>query len=194
MPDRDWDKELAKVDKQLASLSDEALLQPAGKQAGSGKKEAGSGVAKGRAPISADTGDVTTGFPWGMYARLLLAVLLGVGMVVWPYERRCGIGLAGYLAAVVVVVASGVWSSIWTFRHRASRSHTLSLLIILWGLILGSIEVLPRVGYAKPDPQHPAGWSCPAPTAPAPTPPTSTSPTPTSPNPTPTTPPKPTPK
>ena len=28
MVDRDWDKELAKVDKQLASLSDEALLKP----------------------------------------------------------------------------------------------------------------------------------------------------------------------
>ena len=27
--DRDWEKELAKVDKQLASLSDEALLGPA---------------------------------------------------------------------------------------------------------------------------------------------------------------------
>jgi hypothetical protein len=169
MPDRDWDKELAKVDKQLSSLSDEALLQPAGKP-GSGKKEAVGGVAKGRAPISADTGDVTTGFPWGMYARLTLSVLLGVGMVVWPYQSRCGLGLAGYLAAVVVVITSGVWSSIWTWRHRASRSHTLSLLIILWGLILGSIEVLPRIGYAKPNPDHPAGWACPAPTAPAPTP------------------------
>jgi hypothetical protein len=189
MPDRDWDKELAKVDKQLASLSDEALLQPTGKQAGGGKKEAGGAVTKGKASLSADTGDVTTGFPWGMYARLVLAVLLGVSMVVWPYERRCGVGLAGYLAAVVVVVASGVWSSIWTFRHRASRSHTLSLLIILWGLILGSIEVLPRVGYAKPDPKHPAGWACPAQTAPAPT-----TPAPTSPAPTPTTPPKSVPK
>jgi len=28
MADRDWDKELAKVDKQLASLSDDALLGP----------------------------------------------------------------------------------------------------------------------------------------------------------------------
>ena len=179
MPDRDWEKELAKVDKQLASLSDEALLQPAGQQAGSGKSAAGSGVTKGRAPVSADTGDVTTGFPWGMYARLTLSVALGVGMVVWPYESRCGLGLAGYLAAVVVVITSGVWSSIWTWRHRASRSHTLSLLIILWGLILGSIEVLPRIGYAKPDSQHPAGWSCPA-----------TAPAPTTPAPTPTTPPK----
>jgi hypothetical protein len=157
MPDRDWDKELAKVDKQLASLSDEALLVPAG----SGKKEAGSGAVKGKAAaVSADTGDIGGKTPWGMYARLTLSVALGVGMVLWPYESRCGFGLAGYLASVVVVVTSGIWSSIWTWRHRASRSHTLSLLIVLWGLILGAIEVLPRIGYAKPDARHPAGWVC----------------------------------
>src|SRR5207344_456809 len=46
MPDRDWEKELAKVDKQLASLSDEALLGPSA-VAPSGKGEAGSGKAAG---------------------------------------------------------------------------------------------------------------------------------------------------
>jgi hypothetical protein len=179
MPDRNWDKELAKVDKQLASLSDEALLTPTDgrgnpKEAGRAGKAVAARGASSTAGLSADTGDVRTGFPWGMYARLLLSVALGVGMVVWPYESRCGFGLAGYLAAVVVVITSGVWSAIWTWRHRASRSHTLSLLIILWGLVLGSIEVLPRVGYGKPDPNHPAGWTCSAlppqvPAKPAPT-------------------------
>jgi len=159
MPDRNWDKELAKVDKQLASLSDEALLAPA---AGSGKGEAGRGkpAAKGSSPpMPAQSGE-RTGRRWGMYVRLTLSVALGVGMVVWPYEARCGVGLAAYLAAVVVVVTSGVWSSIWTWRHRASKAHTLSLLIVLWGLILGSMEVLPRIGYAKPDARHPATWAC----------------------------------
>ena len=70
---------------------------------------------------------------WGVYARLTLSVALGVGMVVWPYETRCGIGLAAYLAAVAVVITSGIWSSVWTWRHRAGRAHALSLLIILWG-------------------------------------------------------------
>ena len=158
MPDRNWDKELAKVDKQLASLSDEALLAPA---AASGKGEAGRGKPPGKGSSPAATEPArATGKPWGMYARLTLSVALGVGMVIWPYEARCGLGLAAYLAAVVVVVTSGVWSSIWTWRHRASRAHTLSLLIVLWGLILGSMEVLPRIGYAKPDARHPATWAC----------------------------------
>jgi hypothetical protein len=169
MPDRDWEKELAKVDKQLASLSDEALLTPAGPAAGKKAAPTGKGAAKA-APVSADTGDVGGRTPWGMYARLTLSVALGVGMVVWPYEARCGFGLAGYLAAVVVVITSGVWSSIWTWRHRASRSHTLSLLLILWGLVLGAVEVLPRIGYGKPDARHPAGWVCSAPVPPAPAP------------------------
>ncbi len=171
MPDRDWDKELAKVDKQLASLSDDQLVGPpptaAAPPAKGGKVPPAARAEKASAAIGEPR--ATTNF--GVFARLTLSVLLGIGMVLWPYPARCGGGLAGYLAAVVVVVASGVWSAVWTWRHRASRAHTLSLLLVLWGLVLGSLEVLPRVGYAKPDARHPGTWSCvqpaPPPVAPA---------------------------
>jgi hypothetical protein len=96
-----------------------------------------------------------------VFARLMLAIVLGVAMLFWPYDARCGLGLAAYLASVVVVAGSGVWSAVWTWRHQAPRAHVLSLLIVLWGLVLGAIEVLPRTGYAKPDPGHPATWTCP---------------------------------
>jgi hypothetical protein len=173
VPDRDWDKELSKIDKQLASLSDDALLGPTPVQLPARSSSASPAQKGGNAPRAAAAPSsepkATTG--WGVYARLTLSVALGVGMVLWPYPARCGPGLAGYLAAVVVVVTSGIWSSVWTWRHRASHAHTLSLLIILWGLVLGSIEVLPRIGYAKPDLRHPAGWACPAGVVvPAPTP------------------------
>ncbi len=174
MADRDWDKELAKIDKQLSSISDDALLGPtpvklpAGKGSGAGAAPTAPGGKPQRAapaaPAAASESRGTTTF--GVYARLTLSVALGVAMVLWPYPARCGPGLGAYLAAVVVVVASGVWSSVWTWRHRASRAHTLSLLIILWGLVLGSIEVLPRIGYAKPDLRHPAAWACVNPPAP----------------------------
>jgi hypothetical protein len=65
-----------------------------------------------------------------------------------------------YLGAVAAVVVSGVWSAVWSWRHRAARLHTLSLLLVLWGLILGSLDVLPRIGYAKPDLMHQATWAC----------------------------------
>jgi hypothetical protein len=53
-----------------------------------------------------------------------------------------------------------VWSAVWTWRHRAARGHVLSLLIVLWGIILGAMEVLPRTGYALPSDSHPATWTC----------------------------------
>ncbi len=146
MTDRNWDDELKKIDKQMERVSDEAIFPT---------KQAGSPAAK--AAVSAVQGSTTT---FGVFARLTLTVALGVGMVFWPYSARCGLGLAAYLAAVGALVVSGVWSSIWTFRHRSAKAHTLSLLLVLWGLLLGAIDVLPRTGYAVPSVAHPAGWAC----------------------------------
>ncbi len=161
MAERDWSKELAKIDKQLGSMPDEELLPKdvAPARAGDGRRAAPdatppAGGGKGASKPAKATGS------FGVFARLTLSVALGLGMIVWPYQARCGFGLAAYLAAVVVVVVSGGWSAIWTWRHRSARAHVLSLLILLWGLILGSLEVLPRVGYARPDANHPAGWVC----------------------------------
>lgn len=146
MSDRDWEAEMKKIDKQMERVSDEAIFP---------SKQAASPAAK--AQVSAVQGSTTT---FGVFARLTLTVALGVGMVFWPYSARCGLGLAGYLAAVGALVVSGVWSSIWTFRHRSGRAHTLSLLLVLWGLVLFAVDVLPRTGYAIPTAAHPAGWAC----------------------------------
>ena len=143
---KDWDREMAKIDKQLESISDEALL-PA--------KNAPTPAAK--AEIVDKQRSTST---MGVMLRLLLAVLLGVAMIFWPYSARCGIGLFAYLGAVGVVMAAGVWTSVWTWRHRSARGHLLSLLLILWGGVLGAMEVLPRAGYATPTAQHPAEWLC----------------------------------
>jgi hypothetical protein len=146
MSTKDWDSELKKIDRMLEGASDEALL-PA--------KTAKTPQARAEA-VEKQKGTSTL----GVMARLVLAVGLGVGMAFWPYDTRCGLALAGYLAAVGVVIGAGVWTSIWTWRHRSSRGHILSLLLILWGGVLGAIEILPRSGYTKPDPSR-AGWMCP---------------------------------
>ena len=146
MSTKDWDSELKKIDRMLEGASDEALLPAKSANTPEARAEA---VAKQKSTSTL-----------GVMARLLLAVMLGVGMVFWPYEARCGIGLAAYLASVGVVMAAGVWSSIWTWRHRSSRGHILSLLLILWGGVLGAIEILPRTGYAKPDAAR-VSWACP---------------------------------
>lgn len=159
MADRDWDKELAKIDKQLSSLSDDQLVAPQQRLIpGADVKTRPAQQSAPAAPARPTEAPPTRA--WAVYARLTISVALGVGMVLWPYPSRCGAWLAAYLAAVVVVVVSGIWSAVWTWRHRASHAHTLSLLLILWGLVLGSLEVLPRIGYAKPDLRHPAVWAC----------------------------------
>ena len=151
MAERDWAKEMSKIDRQLESISDEALFPT--------KTAPGKGATAAAARAENLEKQRTTS-SLGVFLRLLLSVALGVGIYFWPYDARCGFGLFGYLAAVGVVTASGIWSAVWTWRHRSARGHTLSLLLVLWGVILGAMEVLPRVGYAKADTLHPATWTC----------------------------------
>jgi hypothetical protein len=158
MADRNWDKELAKVDKQLASLSDEQLLGAAPAAPVAAPREAGRASAKSQPAPSVSPPTKTSAV--GVYGRLALAMLVGAAMYIWPYPANCGVGLAGYLAAVGVLIAGGAWASVWTWRHRAAKAHTLSLLVVLWGLVLGAMQILPRTGYAKPDANHPAAWLC----------------------------------
>lgn len=144
MSDRDWDKELAKIDKQLESVSDTQLFPEKGAP---GAAPPGGAPRPGVSPqVVAERAAARS---WPAILRLTLSVLLGVGIVFWPYENRCGAGLAMYLVAVAAVLGSGVWSAVWTWRHNASRAHILSILLIAWGVMLGAAEVLPRVGYAK---------------------------------------------
>jgi hypothetical protein len=158
----DWDAELKKIDKQLESMSDSALIPAAPKTAPPAAK----------AQVAAERVATRT---WGAFLRLALATALGVGILFWPYSHRCGVGMAAYVAATAAIVAGGLWSSVWTWRHRTARAHVLSLLLVVWGMVLGAVEVLPRIGYAKADPARPTGWTCAAP-APAATTPATTTP------------------
>ena len=142
----DWDRELSKIDKQLESISDDQLIQ----------RPAGATPAQ-QQTIVVERERTST---FGALARLSLAVLVGVAILFWPYTARCGAGLAAYLGAVGVVVLAGAWSAVWTWRHRTARAHLLSLLIVVWGIVLGAMEILPRAGYAIPTAEHPAAWSC----------------------------------
>ena len=76
--DRDWEKELAKIDKQLGSLSDDALVGPT----------AVTPPAKGGKPVKASapaTSVAKEGKPprtWAMYVRLTLSVALAAAIVI----------------------------------------------------------------------------------------------------------------
>jgi hypothetical protein len=146
----DWDAELKKIDRQLESMSDSALIPAPDKGA----------PAAAKVQVAAERAATRT---WGAFLRLALATALGVGILFWPYSHRCGVAAAAYIAAIAVVAAGGLWSSVWTWRHRTARAHVLSLLLVVWGVVLGAIELLPRVGYAKADPLRPTGRTSAAP-------------------------------
>ena len=162
---RDWDAEMAKIDKQIEATAhlDPRLTPPRS----AGALPAPAAVER-RSPDRLGTKAATAAPPVHgtrsgralAVARVVLSVALGVGILFWPYADRCGFGLAAYLGAVGVVVLGGVWSAVWTWRHRTPKSHVLALGLVLWGLVLAAAQVLPRTGYARPDATHPALWSC----------------------------------
>lgn len=146
----DWDAELKKIDKQLESMSDSALIPAPARTAPPAAKAA---VAVERA----------TTRTWPAFLRLALASALAVGILFWPYPNSCGLGLGAYGVAIGAVTLGGLWSSVWTWRHRTARAHVLSLLLVAWGILLGAREVLPRTGYARADVSRPVTLSCEAP-------------------------------
>ncbi len=122
--ERDWDKEMAEVDRLLKKLPD------------------------------ADPRE------WlGTWAKVGLGVLVGIGVApgVWPYSHGCGLRLIFYLLGVTTVVAAGLWASVASWRRRLGFAHVVSQVLIVWGILLLTREVLPRIGSADAA----ALWLCP---------------------------------
>lgn len=157
MSDRNWEAELAKIDKQLASVSDEQLLADRKAVAApAGKGAAPAAPARSSAVSSSGAGERT----WVSWLKVAIAVGAAAGLMFWPWPARCGIPLVGFTAATGAVSLLGIWSAIGTWRHRLGWAHFASILVTSWGLLLGAREVLPRVGYAIPTIERAGQWTC----------------------------------
>jgi hypothetical protein len=149
--ERDWDKEMAEVDRLLKKLpnADPTL----GRGDPTAKKPSLSTVTPrgGVAPASGG-GRLAT------WAKVALGVLVGIGVApgVWPYTHGCGLHLIFYLAGLTTVIAAGLWSSISSWKRRLGVAHVISQVLIIWGILLLTGEVLPRVGARAT-----AVWICP---------------------------------
>ena len=97
---------------------------------------------------------------FGVYFRLTLLMCLAVSLACWPYDVTCGAMLTGYMAAILLLIISGLWTAAATFTHRMPLRHLAAVLVIIWGLGLGAAQVLPRIGYANPAPGRGSSWSC----------------------------------
>lgn len=149
--DRDWDKELAEVDRLLNNM-------PGHPPAPAPIKPAGGYPPPGGAGGAAHGPRVLSTREWlGTWIRVALGLLIGIGMTQWPYTHGCGLKLWFYLLGVGAVLAAGVWSSISSWRRHLAWAHILSQGLVIWGLTLAAREILPRVHYAR----EIATWMCP---------------------------------
>ena len=107
---RDWDKELAEIDRLIAN-------QPAGAQ----PKPVP--VPAGRAPAPADARALPPAVPkggrWPAWIRAILGLALAAAMTQWPYAHACGLGLMLYLGAAGVVMIAGLWTSVSGWQRRS---------------------------------------------------------------------------
>ncbi|HRP07622.1 MAG TPA: hypothetical protein PLL69_03955 [Gemmatimonadales bacterium] len=162
MTARDWDKELAKIDKLM------------GQDGGSGPRPAATGDEKRPQATTGDTrrqdataGDGTAIFrrqsspavaasPLAAWGIAILGALGAAGLSVWPYAHGCGIWLIVYLVGVLAVFGSAIWTMRRAWTSRRGVVMVLGVLILIASLTLAAREVLPRVGYASTT----LTWNC----------------------------------
>jgi hypothetical protein len=147
-PNRDWDKEMAEIDKIIAKQPAPAPGKPV--PAGAGAAAVPTARAALPAPARTRRTVLTT------WIRVGLGVAVAVGVTQWPYAHECGMLLDVYLAAAGGVVLAGLWGAVTSWSRRMGLAHILSLLVTLWGVGLAAKTVLDRSSYAR----HPAVWVC----------------------------------
>jgi hypothetical protein len=154
---RDWDKELADIDRVIEKQGappprgGPPALPPAGT------------AAPARVPTVAEP-SVARGSVAMTWFWVALAVLLAVALPLWPYGKSCGLQLFFYLGAATLALLAGVTGAINSWRTRRGLAHLLSLLVVVAAGIMVAREVLPRTGYAA----QAATWLCPSVPEPAP--------------------------
>jgi len=173
---RDWDKELARIDKLMEQEAPSAPRTPA--TGGDDKRlPATSGVDKrqqatpgdeGRQPATGGDGARSSvaprrqssppvaGSPLAAWGIAVLGSLGVVGLAMWPYAHGCGIWLIVYLVGVLAVFGSAIWTMRRAWTSRRGVVMVLGVLILLASLTLAAREVLPRVGYASTT----LTWNC----------------------------------
>jgi hypothetical protein len=135
---RDWDREMANIDKAIAKQ------QPA----------ATGPVQSGSLPPTPQRRFVALTWFWTG-----IAVLLAVALLLWPFDRNCGIRLVFFIGAGALALLAGVIGAVTSWAHHRGLAHLLSLLVTVWAAVMVVREILPRVGYAK----EARDWTCPPP-------------------------------
>ena len=119
---RDWDKELADIDRAIT-------------------KQPQSGT-----PAGSPTQRRFVALTWFWTG---LAIVLAVALAVWPYDKNCGLRIIFFLGAGGIALLAGILGALASWAHHRGLAHFLSLLVIVWAGVMVVREILPRVGYTK---------------------------------------------
>lgn len=151
-PSRDWDKEMAEIDKIIAK-------QPAGGGQGAGARPSASapvqrGASESAPVVRSGRAVLTT------WLKVSLGVTVAAGVALaWPYAHACGLPLYGYVAAAAGVFLAGLWGVVASWARRMAAAHLIALLVTLTGALIVGKVVVDRSSY----PIRKSTWSCPAP-------------------------------
>jgi hypothetical protein len=131
---RDWDKQMAEIDRLMAKSGPPATPAPMGAPApvpsapAAVRREAPAAVASSAAPA------MTRGGLLGLWALALMGPLGAASLAIWPYPKGCGTMLAVYLVGVAAVVGAGIWTMRASWVARRGLPHLLGLATALtWG-------------------------------------------------------------
>jgi hypothetical protein len=141
-PPRDWDRELANIDRAIAK-----------------QQPAAGPVQTGPRPTAPQRRFVALTWFWTG-----LALLLAFALLLWPYDKSCGLRLVFFMGAGSLALLAGLIGALTSWAHHRGLAHLLSLLVIVWAGVMVMREILPRAGYAKDT----RDWTCPPPPPPAP--------------------------
>jgi hypothetical protein len=143
---RDWDKELASIDKAIERQGDVPPPLPSGRPVPSPTRPAPS------APVTR-TGHVVLTWFW-----VCLGIALAAALLLWPYDKSCGLRLTFFLGAVATTAVFSLLGAFSAWMHRRAFAHILSLIVLVWAGVAAAHEILPRTGYAKES----RTWLCPS--------------------------------
>jgi hypothetical protein len=148
---RDWDKELAEIDKLMGapapSAQGKGVAQPVARQS-EGASRPGQTVAPqaSRPRIR----------PVTLWLITLLGPIGAAGLAIWPYPKACGISLGVYLVGLLAVWGASIWAMRTAWAAQRAAAMVIGVLTLIASLTLVALEVLPRVGYARTS----LTWTC----------------------------------
>ncbi len=158
---RDWDKELAEIDRLMAKGGSAAPESQSAAPVKASAPVPAPAQPAGNRPAAPQSGGTVPSVASAVSGlRTWLVTLLGpigaASLAIWPYQKACGLMLGVYLAGVLAVFGAGVWSMRWAWVSRRGAALIVGTLTLIASLVLAAAEVLPRTGYAA----FTAGWVC----------------------------------